>query len=372
MIIIRPSPMPLFSSQDKLFMRRALTLARRGRGKTWPNPAVGCVIVKNGKIVGEGWHKRSGGPHAEAEALSRAGTSAKGAVAYATLEPCVKFPGKKTPSCAEALVKAGISRVVIANFDPHGNVTGQGLRLLKHSGVETLSGLLSDQAQALNEDYSERFKGISRPYVILKLALSLDGRPFAEGGLSRWITGPKSRDAVHRLRASCDAVLVGVGTVLADDPALTSHGAGRNPIRVVLDSWLRVPKRAKIFDGKAPTWILTGAKKLPPHPSPLPQRGEGRTRRISAELIQVPLSGGKIDLKRALNVLARRGIRKILVEGGPAVWASFLRQNLVDEIRTFIAPKLLSGTRDPNKSPVLKDARLKRLGSDFLFYGKVK
>jgi len=350
--------MPHFSSQDTRFMRRALTLARRGQGKTWPNPAVGCVIVKDGKIVGEGWHKRSGGPHAEAEALSRAGSRARGSAVYATLEPCVLFPGKKTPSCAEALVKAGVSRVVIADLDPHGNVTGQGLRLLRKLGVKTQSGLLSANARALNKDYGTRFKGNSRPYVILKLALSLDGRPFAEGGLSRWITGEKSRTAVHRLRASCDAVLVGIGTVLADDPSLTSHGAGRDPIRVVLDSRLRTPKLAKILDGKAPTWILTGT--------------EGRARGISAEVIQVPLSGGKVDLKQALTVLARRGVRRLLVEGGPQVWASFLRQNLVDEAQTFISPKFISGTRNPNKSPVLKGARLKRLGPDFLFYGKVK
>lgn len=336
-------------------MRRALALAKRGGGKVRPNPLVGCVLVKDGRIVGEGHHQVFGGPHAEALALRRAGSKALGSTAYVTLEPCADHPGKKTPPCAPALARAGVSRVVAALKDPNPGVAGKGFQLLRKAGIKTDSGLCAAEAERLNADFLTRMRR-GRPYVILKTALSLDGKAFAEGGKSRWITDKPARTLAHRLRADADAVLVGIGTVLADDPALTAHGAGKNPVRVILDAKLRTPRRARVLDGKAPTWIFTAStKKLP-----------------GAESVRTAASGGRLNLPDVLRELSLRGIDTLLVEGGPTVHAAFLKARAVDEAQIFIAPKFLSGTRDPNAAPSLKSPRFKKVGPDFLFYGPVK
>ncbi|MBI5630119.1 MAG: bifunctional diaminohydroxyphosphoribosylaminopyrimidine deaminase/5-amino-6-(5-phosphoribosylamino)uracil reductase RibD [Elusimicrobia bacterium] len=339
-------------------MARALALARRGGAAVRPNPKVGCVLVKGGKVVSEGWHRTCGGPHAEAAALSRAGSQAKGATAYVTLEPCVAHQGKKTPPCAQALAKAGVARVVAASKDLNPSMRGAGFLALRHAGIEVEVGLLAREALTLNKEFF-RHMGAKRPYVILKTALSLDGRAYCTGGASRWITGPRARREAHLLRARCDAVLVGIKTVLADDPALTAHGAGRDPVKVVLDSRLRTPAKARILEGKAPTLIFTRSRKILRSPPRL------------AEVIRVPAKGGGLDLGAVLRELLARGIRTVLVEGGPTVHASFLSAGAVDEARVFLAPKLISGASDPGQAPRLKAVRLKKIGPDFLFYGSV-
>jgi diaminohydroxyphosphoribosylaminopyrimidine deaminase/5-amino-6-(5-phosphoribosylamino)uracil reductase len=306
-------------------------------------------------VVAEGWHQLYGGPHAEAEALKAAGPEAQDSIAFITLEPCVAHPGKKTPPCAAALIRAGVSRVIAAIRDPNPGVSGKGLALLRKAGVKTETGLCAQEARALNESFLARMR-LGRPHTVIKMALSLDGKAFAEGGQSRWITGPQARRLAHLLRANCDAVLVGVGTVLADDPSLTSHGQGPNPIRLILDTDLRTPPQARILDRKAPTWIFTASKKNLP----------------GAETIRVGLKKGKLHLRAVLKELSQRGIGRLLVEGGPTVHASFLGEGLVDEAQIFTAPKLISGSRDPNRAPILKSPHLKKIGPDFLFYGKVK
>lgn len=339
----------------KTFMTRALALARRGRSGVGANPMVGCVLVKGGKIVGEGWHRRIGGAHAEAGALSRAGAKARGATAFVTLEPCSAHPGKKTPPCAPALIAAGVSKVVAATLDPNPQVSGRGLGQLRRAGLRTQVGLLGAESRALNADFTRRM-ALRRPYVILKSALSLDGRAYAAGGESKWITGPAARKFSRALRSKADAILVGVNTVLKDDPSLTAGGGGKNPLRVVLDTRLRTPKNARVADGAAPTVIFTASARRHPR----------------AETVRVPRAAGKIPLAPVLENLVRRGVRSLIVEGGPSVHASFLAAGAVDEARVFIAPKLISGARTPGSAPRIRSPRLRRIGEDFLFTGKVE
>lgn len=323
---------------DSRFLRRALALAARISPRAVsPNPRVGCVLVKDGRVVGQGAHRRFGGPHAEALALAQAGARAKGATAYLTLEPCVRFRGKKTPSCAEALAASGVRKVVFLSLDPHRKVSGRGAALLKRAGVRVeRRPELAGEAEALNRGFFSRMRR-GRPWVILKTALSLDGKAAAASGRSRWVTGKAARNAVHALRAELDAILVGAGTVLADDPALTSHGAGANPLRVVLAGRRPLPPKARIFDEGAPTVVY-------------------RTKRPG-------------DLRGVLRDLAADGVGTVLLEGGPTIHAAFLRAGLVDEARVFLAPKLLSGADDPNTAPRLKTPTMRKVGDDWLIEG---
>ncbi len=344
------------SLEDDLpFMRRALALAERGGRAVSPNPMVGCVLVKGGRVIAEGRHRRFGGPHAEAEALAKAGARARGATMYVTLEPCVAHAGKKTPPCAAAAAAAGLRRVVVAVRDPNPAVAGRGLSALRRVGARVEVGLCAGQAERLNRGFFSRMRR-GRPWVILKAALSLDGRMACANGRSQWITGSSARKAAHRMRAESDAVLVGAGTVLADDPRLTSRLGGRQPLRVVLDSALRTPPRARILDGRAPTLIFSSKT----------------GRRRNAEVLRAPGRGGRLDLRAVLRELSRRGIGTLLVEGGPTVQAEFLRRGLVDEAAVFISPKLISGADDPNRAPRLIGHRLRKIGDDFLFSGPVR
>ena len=336
-------------------MKRALALARRGRRGVGANPMVGCVLVKGGKIVGEGYHRRIGGSHAEVGALAQAGARARGATAFVTLEPCSAHPGKKTPPCSPALIAAGVSKVVAATLDPNPQVSGRGLSQLRRAGLRTQVGLLGDESRRMNADFTRRMS-LRRPYVILKTALSLDGRAFAAGGASQWITGPAARRLSRSLRAKADAILVGINTVLKDDPSLTAGGGGKNPLRVVLDTRLRTPKNARCADGAAPTVIFTASTRRHPR----------------AETVRVPRAAGKIALGPVLENLLHRGIRSMIVEGGPSVHASFLAAGAVDEARVFIAPKLISGARTPAGAPRLRSPRLRRIGEDFMISGKVE
>lgn len=320
---------------DRKFLSRAFAVARRVHPRaTSPNPRVGCVLVKNGRVIAEGAHLAFGKPHAEPSTLARVSGRAKGATAFVTMEPCARFPGKKTPSCAETLAAAGISRVVCASLDPNPKVAGRGLAVLRRAGAKTVR--LSEfqaEAEALNRGFYSRMRR-DRPWVVLKTALSLDGKAAAANGKSRWVTGKPARMAVHRMRAEYDAILVGAGTVLADNPALTSHGAGKNPLRVVLAGKRKLSPRFRVFDDSAPT--ATYRKK---------------------------------PLLTVLKDLSRRGVGTVLIEGGPAIHASFLKAGLVDEAKVFLAPKLLSGSNDPNTAPRLKTPKLSRLGTDWLISG---
>lgn len=325
-------------SSDVRFLKLALALAARADPRAVsPNPRVGCVLVKNGRVVGQGAHRRFGGPHAEVLALAQAGPRAKGAAAYTTLEPCAPFEKKKTPSCAQTLVAAGIRRVVFPALDPNPKVAGRGSAILRRAGIRVdRTASFARETEAMNRGFFSRMRR-GRPWVILKTALSLDGKAAAASGRSRWVTGKEARAAVHALRAEFDAILVGAGTVIADDPALTAHGAGENPLRVVLAGRRALPPTSRIFDETAPTVVYRVVK-----PG---------------------------DLGGVLRDLAAEGVGTLLLEGGPTIHAAFLRGGFVDEARVFIAPKLLSGANDPNTAPRIKSPRLTKIGQDWLIQG---
>ncbi|PPV33755.1 bifunctional diaminohydroxyphosphoribosylaminopyrimidine deaminase/5-amino-6-(5-phosphoribosylamino)uracil reductase RibD [Ectopseudomonas oleovorans] len=361
------------SERDHLFMARALKLARKGLYSTHPNPRVGCVIVRDGEIVGEGWHARAGEPHAEVHALRQAGDKARGATAYVTLEPCSHHG--RTPPCADALVAAGVSRVVAAMQDPNPQVAGSGLLRLAQAGIEVASGVLEDEARALNAGFIKRMeKGL--PFVRVKLAMSLDGRTAMASGESQWITGPAARSAVQRLRAQASVVLSGADTVLADDARLTVRadelGLGaemmalaqrRPPLRVLVDGRLRVPL-SKTFFQVGPALVATCAA------------AAARDRYLADghELLAVPGSNGHVDLRKLLLELAGRGVNEVLVEAGPRLAGAFARAGLVDEYRIFVAPKLLGSSARPlfelplnrmAEAPELQIVDIRAVGDDW-------
>ena len=323
-------------------MRTALMLARRGLGTTWPNPSVGCVIVKDGHVVGRGWTGRGGRPHGETEALRRAGSAAQGATAYVTLEPCSHWG--KTPPCADALIAAGLRRVVIGLEDPDPRVAGSGIEALRKAGIAVETGLCAEEAAALNAGFLQRVR-LGRPLVTLKLATSLDGRIATASGESRWITGPAARQRAHLLRARHDAILVGTDTVVADDPQLTCRLArlgGSSPVRIVLDRQLRIPPTARVFAEarQAPTWVVT-------LPSADPERQQ-TLREAGVEVIAGETDAtGTINLAAALRELGERGLTRLLVEGGGRLAAALLRAELVDRLVWIHAPLLLGGNAVP-------------------------
>jgi diaminohydroxyphosphoribosylaminopyrimidine deaminase/5-amino-6-(5-phosphoribosylamino)uracil reductase len=328
---------------DLAHMRAALALARRGLGNTWPNPAVGCVIVKDGRVVGRGWTQRSGRPHAETEALARAaGVAARGATAYVSLEPCSHHG--RTPPCAEALIAAGIARVVSAVEDPDPRVSGRGLARLREAGVRVETGVCAAEAAELNAGFFTRVRQ-GRPLVTSKLATSLDGRIATATGESRWITGSAARERAHLLRATHDAVLVGTGTALADDPELTCRLPGmenRSPVRIVLDRQLRLPATIRLFNkmGQAPTWVATLASSDPARLAELAGSG---VKLIAAKTDDA----GKIDLAALLQQLGDEGLTRLLVEGGGQLAAALLRQGLVDRLIWMRAPTAIGSDGMP-------------------------
>lgn len=328
-----------FSPADSLFMGRALRLARRPSQPPHPNPAVGCVLVRDGRIVGEGWHEQAGGPHAEVAALRQAGEQASGATAYVTLEPCSHHG--RTPPCSDALLEAGVVRVVAAMTDPNPQVAGRGLRRLRAAGLEVDAGLMADQAAALNPGFIQRMR-TGRPWLRLKSAASLDGRTAMASGESRWITSPQARADVHRWRARSDAMLTGIGTVLADDPRLDVRDAGieapRQPRRYVLDRTLRTPADAAVLRGDGAT-LLHG-----------PDVDAGRVRRLTGagvRCVALPLNGGRLDLGAALDWLGENGCNEVLVEAGPTLGGALCRAGLVDEWLLYLAPHLMGDAARP-------------------------
>jgi diaminohydroxyphosphoribosylaminopyrimidine deaminase/5-amino-6-(5-phosphoribosylamino)uracil reductase len=322
------SAIPTFTADDHRYMARALRLAARGRYTTDPNPRVGCVLVKAGEIVGEGWHERVGEAHAEVHALRQAGDAARGATAYVTLEPCAHHG--RTPPCNQALIDAGVARVVVAMLDPNPLVANHGLAAIEAAGIEVASGLLAAEAEALNPGFLKRMRS-GLPYVRVKLAMSVDGRTAMASGESQWITGPHARADVHRLRAQSSAVLTGIGTVLADDPSLTVRDFSepfRPPVRVVLDPAGQLPADAKLRDGAAETWVFTsraGAK-------------------IDPRGVQLEIVAGdetKLELEAVLRKLAELEINEVLVEAGATLAAAFVEQGWSDELVIYQAPVLL-------------------------------
>jgi diaminohydroxyphosphoribosylaminopyrimidine deaminase / 5-amino-6-(5-phosphoribosylamino)uracil reductase len=329
------------SAADLVHMRAALALARRGLGNVWPNPSVGCVLVDAGRVVGRGWTRPGGRPHAETEALRRAGRRARGAAAYVSLEPC-SHRGQ-TPPCADALIAAGIGRVVAAIEDPDPRVAGRGIARLRAAGIAVEVGVGAAEAAEINAGFFSRVQR-GRPLVTLKLATSLDGRIAMPSGESRWISGPPARAQAHLLRARHDAVMVGIGTVLADDPQLTCRLGGlavRSPVRVVVDPQLRIPPAARIVaEARAvPTWLLTSPSAEPARREALSQSG--------AELIDVDAGADGLDLAAALAALGARGITRLLVEGGARLAAALLKVRLVDRLAWFHAPLLIGGDGVP-------------------------
>jgi diaminohydroxyphosphoribosylaminopyrimidine deaminase/5-amino-6-(5-phosphoribosylamino)uracil reductase len=315
---------------DRRFMQLALSLGRRGQGRTWPNPAVGAVIVKDGVIVGRGWTQAGGRPHAEPEALLRAGEAARGATLYVTLEPCSHFG--KSPPCADAVIAAGIKRVVAAVEDPNPEVAGQGHARLRAAGITVDVGLCAAEAAF---DHAGHFRRIrdKRPHVILKLAVSPDGKIGAAGGKPIAITGEAARDRVHLLRAQSDAILIGIGTVLADDPLLTCRLPGmaaRSPVRVVLDQSLRIPASSQLVRSARETPLWAVGSELAEAAAVM------RLGAAGAQVIRIPPgSASGLDLPAALRALAERGITRLMVEGGSRVAASFVAADLVDEVWLF-------------------------------------
>lgn len=333
------------SADDHAWMARALRLARKGLYSTHPNPRVGCVIVKGGELIGEGWHVRAGEPHAEVHALRQAGERARGATAYVTLEPCSHYG--RTPPCAEALVQAGVGRVVAAMQDPNPQVAGRGLALLRSVGIEVASGVLKSEARALNCGFIKRME-TGLPYLRAKLAMSLDGRTAMASGESQWITGPAARAEVQRLRAQSSVVLTGADTVLMDEARLTVRAAElglddettalalqRPPLRVLVDGRLRVPLEASFFQA-GPALVATSADEQ-----------AARYRAAGHELLAVPGAARQVDLHALLRELATRGANEVLLEAGPRLAGAFAALGLIDEYQIFVAAKFLGSTARP-------------------------
>ena len=327
--------MPEFTATDQQMMARALRLAERGAWTTRPNPMVGCVIAHGGEVVGEGFHQRAGGPHAEVFALRQAGERARGATAYVTLEPCAHYG--RTPPCALALIEAGVARVVAAMGDPFPDVDGGGFALLRQAGIEVAVGLMAAQARALNRGFLSRVER-GRPFVRVKLAASLDGRTAMASGESKWITGPAARADVQQWRARAGAILTGAATVLADDPALTARpesGEFLPPLRVVLDARLRTLHCARVREGDAPTLYLHD----PAVTAPVLE---------GAQFAAAPLQAdGRFDLRAVLELLGAQGINDVHVEAGPTLCGALLREGLADELLLYLAPLLMGDDARP-------------------------
>jgi diaminohydroxyphosphoribosylaminopyrimidine deaminase / 5-amino-6-(5-phosphoribosylamino)uracil reductase len=325
---------------DEQHMDHALALAARGLGRTWPNPAVGCVLIRDGRVLGRGWTQPGGRPHAERRALDQAGEAAAGATAYVTLEPCAHHG--HTPPCALGLIEARVARVVSALTDPDPRVSGKGHAMLRAAGIEVAENIRQAEARALNAGFLKRVtQGL--PLVTLKLATTIDGRIATASGESRWISGPQARRHVHMLRLSHDAVMVGAGTALADNPDLTARdlGASHQPLRIVLDRNLRLPPDSRLGTTarQNPVWLI--------HAPEAPQAAQKAWAATGARLIACPAPNGRLDLTEALRLLAKEGITRILSEGGGSIAASLIAENLVDELIHITAGKLIGADGTP-------------------------
>jgi len=350
-------------------MKVALRLAAKGRGYVSPNPMVGAVIVNNGQIVGEGYHKKAGLPHAEINALEESGEAAKGATLYVNLEPC-NHQGK-TPPCTDKIIEAGISKVVAAMKDPNPLNSGEGFRRLRSAGINVKTGILEDKARQLNEAFIKFIK-TGEPFVTAKIAMSLDGKIATRTGESKWITGIKARKYVQKLRSEVDAILVGINTIIKDDSELKARDREEKPIRVILDSQARIPLEARVLKGKPKTMIATTKYATISRISELKKTG--------AEVLITGEKGGKIDLKELMKKLGKLGITSLLLEGGGEILSSALSTRIVDKALFFIAPKIIGGRDAPttvggegikniSEAVPLKRIKVRRFEEDVLIEG---
>ncbi len=361
--------------RDARYMRQAVKLAARAAGRTSPNPMVGAVVVRGDEVVGQGYHHRVGADHGEIAALESAGGEARGAELFVNLEPCC-HQGRTGP-CTEALIEAGVERVVVGMKDPNPLVNGEGIRTLRRAGIEVVSGVLEHECRELNAAFI-CYITEGRPLVTFKSAVTLDGKVATKGGHSRWVTGAESRVAGHRMRNTLDAIAVGVGTVLGDNPSLTCREVrrGRDPVRVVIDSLARTPVTAKVInrESDAPTLIFCTERAKKARVDDLEQAG--------AEVIRVPAEVGQVDVAAVLEELARREITTLLLEGGPRVAGAFWQKGLIDRVAAFVAPKILGdaegmsmvvgpGVEKMSDASELEDVKVRRMGPDVMITGKV-
>lgn len=356
------------------YMRRALLLAQQGCGWVSPNPMVGAVIVKQGRIIGEGYHHRYGELHAEREALAACCESPCGATMYVTLEPCCHYG--KQPPCVEAILAAGISRVVVGCGDPNPLVAGKGLAVLREHGIEVREQVLEAECRQLNEVFFHYIQ-TKRPFVVMKYAMTMDGKIATSSGASQWISGETAREHVHRLRSRYRAIMVGVGTVLADDPLLTCRvPGGRDPVRIICDSSLRTPLESQVVltADKVPTIIATCCQD---------EERSARYRRTACRIISLPADAkGQVDLLPLMDILGQEGIDSILLEGGATLNWSALHSGIVNKLLAYVAPKLFGGAGAktpvggigcdrPDQAVMLKNSKISRLGEDFLIESEV-
>jgi len=357
--------------EDEKFMGKALLLARKAEGRTRPNPLVGALVVKNSRIVGKGFHKKAGESHGEIEALAIARNKARGATLYTTMEPCTHWG--RTGPCTEAIIAHGIRRVVIGSIDPNPLVSGKGVRALRRASVEVTLNVLADEARRINEAYFS-FMRTGRPFVIMKAAVSMDGRIATGSGESQWISGEEARAFAHRLRQRADAVMVGIGTILKDDPLLTvRYGMGNDimPYRVIVDSSLRIPDSARVLRHEPWMTVIATTRRAP-------EKKKERLLSIGVEVLTLPSSRGTVNLRALLNELGKRGIQGLLVEGGARIFASLMKDRLVNKAFIILAPMLLGegvplfrgwGVKRLKDGPVLKRVRVMRLGRDLVVEG---
>lgn len=360
--------------QDRQYMKMALELAQKGMGFTAPNPMVGAVIVKNGRIIGQGYHRKYGGLHAEREALAACTEEPKGASIYVTLEPCCHYG--KQPPCVNAILEAGIRRVIIGSSDPNPLVAGKGIRILKDHGIEVTENILKEECDKLNEAFFYYIQN-KKPYVVMKYAMTMDGKIAAYTGESKWVTGEAARIHVQEQRLKYTGIMVGVGTVLADDPMLTCRlENSRNPVRIICDSHLRTPLTSKIVrTAKTIPTILASSSK--------DQQKIKNYEEMGCQVLYVPEKNGHIDLNRLMEILGATKIDSILLEGGGSLNWSALESGIVQKVQTYIAPKLFGGEEaktpvegkgfpDPASAVLLKNSEMIRLGDDFLIESEVK
>jgi diaminohydroxyphosphoribosylaminopyrimidine deaminase/5-amino-6-(5-phosphoribosylamino)uracil reductase len=355
---------------DEFYIKRTLKLASKAQGLTSPNPMVGAVIVKNGKIISEAFHRKPGTPHAEALAIEKAGDRAKGSTLYVNLEPCCHTE-KRTPPCTKAIINAGIKEVVIAMSDPNPKVSGKGVLEIQNAGISVKSGVIEDEAKRLNEFYIKYITS-RKPFVILKIAMTLDGKIATPEGESKWITGEKARKIVHRLRSKVDAIMTAIGTVRADDPQLTSRiRGGKNPKRIVIDPELDIPLNAKILQIPPETFVVT--KKF--HSSQFKKKIL-----IERNIQFIEYTGEKLDLNWLMERLGGMEITSVLIEGGSSLNSHALEDGIVDKVMLFIAPIIIGGRESfpaiggktykrLNEAYRIKDVKIKRVGEDFLVEG---